>query len=134
MVLVSKKYADAKFLIITHTPRQMIDQRIADFKLEPKDFIITQASRNEVPLIAKASDINVSFIKPVYSKISSSPTKLGEVLSMGIPVICNSGVGDVESTVKRADAGFVLNGFTAKDFEAAINAIQSLLKKSPPAI
>jgi glycogen synthase len=53
---------------------------------------------------------------------------------MGIPVICNGGVGDVELTVKKADAGFVLSGFTAKDFEAAINSIHSLLKKSPLAI
>jgi hypothetical protein len=56
-------------------------------------------------VIIKASDINISFIKPVYSKISSSPTKLGEVLSMGIPVISNSGVGDVEQIVLNAEAG-----------------------------
>src|SRR5688572_8414899 len=47
---LKEKYTDAKFLFITHTARQMIDQRIADFNLDPKDFIITQATRNEVPL------------------------------------------------------------------------------------
>ncbi len=79
----------------------------------------------------KASDINISFIKPVYSKISSSPTKLGEVLSMGMPVICNSGVGDVEDIVKKADAGFVVHNFTENDFEKAICYIPYLLKKDP---
>ena len=112
----------------------MIDQRIADFKLEPTDFIITQASRNEVPLMVKASDINISFIKPVYSKISSSPTKLGEVLSMGIPVIVNSGVGDVEQTVKNADAGYVLQNFEEADFEKAVQSIPTLMQKSPASI
>jgi len=128
---VKKKYPDAKFLFITHTPRQMIDQHIAQLNLEPKDFIITQAARKEVPGLIKASDINISFIKPVYSKISSSPTKLGEVLSMGIPVIVNVGVGDVEETVNNANAGYVLHDFKEEDFKKAVDAIPSLLQKQP---
>lgn len=131
---VKKKFPDAKFLFITHTPRQMIDQRIAELDLDAKDFIITQASRKEVPGLIKASDINISFIKPVYSKISSSPTKLGEVLSMGIPVIVNSGVGDVEQTVKNTNAGYVLHHFEEADFEKAVQCIPELLQKSSAAI
>jgi glycosyltransferase involved in cell wall biosynthesis len=131
---LKERYPDAKFLFITHTPRQVIDQRIAHFNLEQKDFIITQASRKEVPGLVKTSDINISFIKPVYSKISSSPTKLGEVLSMGIPVIVNSGVGDVQQTVENADAGYVMHGFEAQEFEKAIMLIPQLKQKSPAAI
>lgn len=131
---VKKKYPAATFLFVTHTPRQMIDQRIAEFDLNAGDFIITQAPRKYVPDLIKASDINISFIKPVYSKISSSPTKLGEVLSMGIPVIVNSGVGDVEQTVENARAGYVLHDFKEEDFKKAVEAIPELLKKSPAAI
>jgi glycosyltransferase involved in cell wall biosynthesis len=131
---VKKKYPDAKFLFITHTPRQVIDQRIIELKLNEKDFIIRQASRKEVPGLMKASDINISFIKPVYSKISSSPTKLGEVLSMGIPVIVNRGIGDVEETVNNADAGYVLHGFREDDFKKAVDAIPRLLQKEAAAI
>jgi glycosyltransferase involved in cell wall biosynthesis len=131
---VKRKYPGAKFLFITHTPRQFIDQRITEFNLDANDFIITQAPRKNVPDFVKASDINISFIKPVYSKISSSPTKLGEVLSMGIPVIVNSGVGDVEQTVKNANAGYVLHDFKEDDFKKAVEAIPELLQKSPAAI
>jgi hypothetical protein len=84
-----------------------------------------------VPFFVKASDINVSFIKPVYSKISSSPTKLGEVLSMGIPVICNSGVGDVESIINNTETGFVVNDFTSQNFKRAVDDIPCLLRKNP---
>jgi glycosyltransferase involved in cell wall biosynthesis len=131
---VKRKYPRAKFLFITHTPREFIDQRITEFNLDANDFIITQAPRKNVPDFVKASDINISFIKPVYSKISSSPTKLGEVLSMGIPVIVNSGVGDVEQTVKNANAGYVLHDFKEDDFKKAVEAIPELLQKSPAAI
>ena len=131
---IKKNYPSARFLFVTHTDRNVIDEKISLLELEPADFIITQASRKEVPQLIKASDINISFIKPVYSKLSSSPTKLGEVLSMGIPVISNSGVGDVEQIIKNADAGYVLDHFSESDLENAVAAIPSLLKKSPEAI
>ncbi len=131
---LKEKYVDALFLVITHSPRQLIDKKIFSNGLDPKDFIITQASRKGVPLLIKASDINISFIKPVYSKISSSPTKLGEVLSLGIPVICNDGVGDVRSIMNNVEGGFVLKGFSKQDFQQAIDSIPRLLKMDPRSI
>jgi len=124
-------FPSAKFLFITHTVRCVIDQKIKELNFDKNDFIITRATRKEVPFVVKASDINIFFIKPVYSKISSSPTKLGEVLAMGIPIICNKGVGDVDSIVRNADAGFVLNKFSDANYEEAIRHIPALLKKSP---
>jgi glycosyltransferase involved in cell wall biosynthesis len=131
---VKKHYSDAKFLFVTTTARSVIEEEISKLKLNEKDFIILSAFRHEVPFLIKASDINISFIKPVYSKISSSPTKLGEVLAMGIPVICNSGVGDVEEIVQLADGGYVLNNFSESDFDKAIQYIPYLLKTNPERI
>jgi glycosyltransferase involved in cell wall biosynthesis len=128
------KYTGAKFLFLTHTAPSVIESAIAKHNLQLNDFVIAEASRQQVPQWIKASDINISFIKPVYSKISSSPTKLGEVLSMGIPVITNSGVGDVEKIVNDASGGYVLHQFTDEDFDKAIDAIPELLKKDPAAI
>jgi glycosyltransferase involved in cell wall biosynthesis len=129
-----KTYPSAQFLFITHTACSVILNKAIELGIDPSDLIITEASRSEVPQLVKASDINISFIKPVYSKISSSPTKLGEVLSMGIPVICNKGVGDVEQIVTRADAGVVIGGFSENDFAEAIRHIPSLVKKEHSAI
>lgn len=129
-----QRYPDARMLFITHSPREMILSRLPAFGLNPEQLLIREASRSEVPLFTKASDINVSFIKPVYSKLSSSPTKLGEVLAMGLPVIVNSGVGDVESIVKKADAGFVMHAFSQEEYQQAVDAVPDLLKKDPALI
>ncbi len=131
---LKKTYQDAEFLIVTHSDQEAIRSKILEHGLSMNDFILMQASRSEVPSVIKASDINISFIKPVYSKISSSPTKLGEVLSMGIPVICNSGVGDVKEIVLKADVGCIIDGFTENDFDPAIKSIPTLLQKSPSSI
>jgi glycosyltransferase involved in cell wall biosynthesis len=131
---VKKKYKDAIFLFLTHSDRTFITGKIFEKELSIEDFIIREASRNEVPVFIKASDINISFIKPVYSKISSSPTKLGEVLSMGIPVIANSGVGDVKEIIEQAHCGYVVDDFTAESLNRAVEAIPGLLVKDPAEI
>jgi glycosyltransferase involved in cell wall biosynthesis len=128
---LKETYPDALFLFVTHSDHGMILRRSLELGLQNGDVRLLEASRAEVPFIIKASDINVSFIKPVYSKLSSSPTKLGEVLSMGIPVICNSGVGDVEAIVNGTGSGVVIDGFSKKDFQNAIAAIPALLQKEP---
>ena len=129
-----QSYPDALFLFVTHSDLGFVKNKATEAGLHSEDLLIMELPRKEVPGVIKASDINISFIKPVYSKISSSPTKLGEVLAMGIPVICNSGVGDVEEIVEGADAGYVLHDFTSDSFEKAIAAIPQLLKKSPASI
>jgi glycosyltransferase involved in cell wall biosynthesis len=131
---LKEAYAHARFLFVTHSSQDMIIQKIRAAGLDEQDFLIMQASRKEVPVIIKASDVNISFIKPVYSKISSSPTKLGEVLSMGIPVICNSGVGDVKEIVESTDSGVVIDDFNDEEYQKAIDAIPNLLQKSPERI
>jgi hypothetical protein len=40
--------------------------------------------------------------------MASSPTKQGELMAMGIPVICNTGVGDTDWVVEKFNAGWAL--------------------------
>lgn len=127
-------YLNAKFLILTHSDPDLIYSKLEGMELNHSDFIIREASYAEVPKLLKASNLNISFIKPVYSKISSSPTKLGEVLSIGIPVISNSGVGDVEKIISSTDTGIIIHEFTIESFIKAIQSIPQLLQKSPISI
>jgi len=125
--VIKEKFTSAKFLFVTHSPAAMILSRLSHYNINGQDILITEASRNEVPLFVKASDINISFIKPVYSKLSSSPTKLAEVLAMGIPIVTNSGVGDVKNIVEKSKGGIVIDQFTKESFTTVRNAIPELL-------
>jgi glycosyltransferase involved in cell wall biosynthesis len=70
---------------------------------------VCPASRTQVPALLGASDIMLSFIKPSYSKIASCPTKLAEAFALGIPVISNAGVGDVEKLTHDINGGAVVD-------------------------
>jgi glycosyltransferase involved in cell wall biosynthesis len=83
----------------------------------------------DVPILLSLSQINLFFIKPSYSKTASSPTKLAEVMSMGIPVISNKGVGDVDEIIN--ETGVLVSSFTDEEFDKTIAAIPQLLSISP---
>ena len=131
---IKMSYPEALFLFITHSQPELILNRLAAHSIQPEDVKITEAKRAEVPQFIKASDINISFIKAAYSKISSSPTKLAEVLAMGIPVISNAGVGDVEEIITRAKAGIVIKDFSDEDYQKVVKYIPDLLRADAASI
>lgn len=131
--LIKQRNENAKFLFVTHSAADLILSKLNTHKLSEHDIKIVSASRNEVPILMKASDINLSFIKPSFSKIASSPTKNAEVLAMGIPIILNCGIGDVDQLVSSG-AVHMLSGFADADFSLALDAIPQLLNISPKEI
>lgn len=107
--LVKKHTQRAKFLFVTQDEPQKIIHSALKSGLNPDDIIVTQAERSEVPIMISLFSYGLFFIKPAYSKMASSPTKQGEIMAMGVPVICNSGVGDSDHIVESYDSGFLVS-------------------------
>ncbi|MEO6490920.1 MAG: glycosyltransferase [Ferruginibacter sp.] len=123
--ILSVKFPRAKFLFISPHRHDIIANAASQQGLDPQKVISKQASRHEVPVLLSFSTYSIFFIKPCFSKMSSSPTKHGEIMAMGIPVITNSGVGDVAEIVKKYNAGYVLNGFSDTEFSEVADQIAS---------
>ena len=121
--MLAGRFPEAKFLFISPHRHEVIDAAALQYGMDPKRIITRQANRDEVPVLLSFSSYSVFFIKPCYSKISSSPTKHGEIMAMGIPVITNSGVGDVAEIVNRYHAGYVLPDFSDKSFSDTVDKI-----------
>ncbi len=121
------KKPTAKFLFITTEPEELIIKSAKKNEIPIDKIIIQKAARDEVPVLLMLSKLSIFFIKPVFSKKASSPTKLGEVLSMGIPVICNSNIGDVDSIIEQSGCGIIINHFNDDEYDRAIKNIDHLL-------
>ena len=52
---------------------------------------------------------------------------MGEILAMGIPVIANSGVGDVDSIINDTNCGILIENFSNESFEKGIASIPEFL-------
>ena len=46
-------------------------------------------------------------------------------MNLGIPIICNSGVGDVDEVMKKSMPGLLVKEFTIKEYERIVDLIFS---------
>ncbi|MCH2111203.1 MAG: hypothetical protein MK135_17925, partial [Polyangiaceae bacterium] len=66
------------------------------------------------------------FVKPTWSKRATSPTRLGEFLACGKPLLTNAGVGDVESDLLSSGTGVVIEEFSDEELSEALASIVEL--------
>ena len=118
---LKEKNAAAKFVFVTGEKPERIYQIVRQKNIDEKDVIITSCLHRDVPLNISIFDLSIFFIRPTFSKKASSPTKQGEIMAMGIPLVCNSGVGDTDYIVKKYKAGSVVTNFTNEMYQRKIN-------------
>lgn len=119
---------NAQFLFITRDSKKMILDEAERHGIGADRIIVQPATRSEVPSLAMLSDASLFFIKPVWSKKASSPTKLAELMALGIPCLTNRGVGDVDEIMSRNPQGVLIDGWNSADYAAAI---EKMLKLPP---
>jgi len=126
---LNKKCIQAYGLIITadtDLATQILAEQNAVFS---KNFIIRKASRAEVPRYLNYMDALAAFYTDAYSVISVSPTKIGEALACGIPIICNSGIGDTDSIIQEFGLGVVLEDLTQQSIKKFIDVTNFPISK-----
>ncbi len=121
-VLLTKK-SNAKLLFVTNDPEEGIMSKVAAKGIDKNTVIIVHSSFEKVPTYISLSDASIFFIKPAYSKKGSSPIKQGELMSMGIPVVCNSNVGDTDWIVRKYHSGIVVDTFDTVGYEKAVSEL-----------
>ena len=92
---------------------------------------VQRAERAEVPALLAQSDLSVFFIKPSYAKKASSPTKMGEILAVGVPVVCNAGVGDTDLLMTRHRLGALVAECTPAAYARVVSDLGEILEISP---
>jgi glycosyltransferase involved in cell wall biosynthesis len=118
--VILRKFKNAVFLIVTQEDPDIIYKICERKHIDTSKIKILSANRSEVPLLLLVSNYSVFFINPSFSKEASSPTKQGELMSMGIPIITNKGIGDTEEILKAANAGYVVNAFNEQEYEIVV--------------
>lgn len=68
------------------------------------------------------------FIRPTQAKRASCPTKLGEALACGLPVVCNRGIGDLDDFIEQQAVGVLLDSFTDEAYGRAAIRLSQLLE------
>lgn len=116
-------------LVLTQSDPEAVAARLRALGVPGADFFVGRVRPEDVPRYLRASDLAVSFIKACYSKLSSSPTKIAEYLAGGLPVVCNTGVGDVDEVIEGDRVGVVLREFSDEAYAAALRAADAMRRE-----
>ncbi|HOY40452.1 MAG TPA: glycosyltransferase [Chitinophagales bacterium] len=114
----------AKFLFVTKDEQERILESATKYGVL-ESIIIRPGNREEVPYLISISNFSIFFILPSYSKKASSPTKQGEIMAMGIPVVCNTNVGDTDKVINDYKSGILVESFNKESYLEAINLMQN---------
>lgn len=126
---------DARFVfqVLTQSEPAPMRQALHEAGVPPEAYDIRFAPPEQVPLVLSASDAGISFIRPCYSKKSSSPTKVGEYLAAGLPVVSTSGIGDCDRMFGEHRLGVVVREFSETEYRRAAGELSQLLEDSQAA-
>lgn len=116
----------ALLLTQSETQAESLKSRLQQLGLSPGDYRVGAVPPHEVPENLAAADFAFCFIKPGYSKLSSSPTKIGEFLASGLPVLCNAGIGDTDDLLATNRVGVSVATFDRDSYIRALHELDDL--------
>jgi glycosyltransferase involved in cell wall biosynthesis len=117
---------DARFLIVNRGEHAFIREHIAAAGLKDASVELITATHAQIPSQMSRMDAGIFFIKPVFSKLASAPTKLAEFLSCGIPCLSNAGVGDVAEVLEDKKVGVAITSFAETSMTTALMQLLQL--------
>lgn len=119
---------DARFLFVSNNGRDLVERERLAQGVDTGCIGFVSADRNDVPTLLCLATLSVVFIRADVSKAGCSPTKLAELFACNVPVIANTGVGDLDEIIKPDRNGSVI----VKDFDdvSLRHAIEKVLEIS----
>ena len=121
---------DAYFLVVNRGEHDYIKERLVAGGIPNANVEVITAKHREVPAQIARMNAGVFFIKPVFSKQASAPTKLAEFLGCGVPCLSNVGVGDMAEILEDEKVGVALTTFESTTRAIALSRLIELAEDS----
>ncbi len=119
------RYPDARLVVLTRE-REAALRELKASGLPADRVTIATADPAEVPGWLAQAHAGLAFYRPGFSRQGTCPTKAGEYLAAGLPVVVNAGVGDVEEVIGAAGVGAVIAEVSPQALERALDALERL--------
>jgi len=127
IALARHKDASTFSMVLTQSPPEKLIGRLNALGVAQSDFLVKKVAPEDAPRYLKAADFAVALIKPCYSKMASSPTKIAEYLASGLPFISNAGIGDLDDVIAEDNVGVILDAFNQESYGRALEEMSLLL-------
>jgi glycosyltransferase involved in cell wall biosynthesis len=116
----------AHLLWLTTGDHERVRELMKSRRIGADQYSVLAVAAAKVPSYLAAADAGLAFNKPCFSRIASSPTKNGEYLACGLPLIINTGVGDCDALVNDWRAGVLVSEFTEDQYALAADSVEAM--------
>ena len=124
---VVRRRSDAHLLWLTMGSHERVRELMSARAIGEDNFSVRAVAPRDVPSYLAAADVGISFIKRCFSKLASSPTKNGEYLACGLPIVINAGIGASDQLARGSEAAILVDDANEQGFERAWIAIQEVI-------
>jgi len=126
--------ARARLHVLTRDEPAPLAEGLARRGVDARRTLIRSAPPAEAPRWISGAAAAIVLIRSTWSKGASCPTKLGELLGCGVPVLMNAGVGDGDRIFDGSDVGVTVTGFDEASYDAALRALDALRARGDDAV
>lgn len=115
------------FVVLTGEDRERVRRSLEMQGLTPTEVTVRSVPYDSMPEWLSLADAAVLFRRPSYSLKGVFPTKLGEFLACGVPVVLNVGIGDADEIVGENRVGVLVPRLEPDEYDRAAEALLGLL-------
>ncbi len=92
--------------------------------VEDRVVFIGSVDKSEIPKYITSAHVGISAIPPLEAFKMSSPTKVVEYLSLGVPVVANKEIEDQRYVIEKSGGGFAVK-YDVENFAKAVDKLLS---------
>lgn len=125
----ARRFTGLDLLIMTHSdPSALLELLTGAASLRERCRIV-EVPHFEVATHLQRSLFGVLLLKGKRSLRGACPTKVGEYLAAGLPVVSSPGIGDLDGLLEKERVGVVLNGHTQSAISEGVGRLAELLQE-----
>lgn len=118
---------ETRFVYLTQDSEAPVRAAAREAGLVDDDVLVRAIDPLDVPRWLSLFRLGVFFLRPSYAAKASSHPELAEFLACGVPVVTNTGVGDVDAVFGDRRPGVLVPGLTENDLAVAARRALALL-------
>lgn len=124
----AEREPEAEFHVVTRDNPERVRAAIGGDEAFQRRLKVYAMAPLDVHRAVQMQRASVMFFSQGLSKLGSSPTRMGEILGCGIPLVANEGVGDVARVIRDYNVGVLAEGNSAREMETAFDALGVLMR------
>ena len=119
---------EIKFVYLTRDRASNLRATAREAGLRDEDVLVRSVDPDDLPRWLSLFRIGIFFLRPSYAAKGSSYHELAEFLACGVPVVTNTGVGDIDVILRDDRSRVLVTGLTESDLAAAARSSLPLLE------